>query len=477
MLKYKISHVAVGKDSFSKTSSRNLQVDTTTSYSDDIGGRSTENKNNYHDDYSKICRGEIHVRENFLTPDQVERLQKDIFQLQQQQKQTETETETETTETKTFRPSGLSNRVAGDRNEFGSSDRLTCTITPDLWKGNTNYSSMRLAVEEKLENIKMELEKALSKPNGSLELAEMYYSLSPKGSHLPRHQDERHEMTKGDKGWINETRRSISWLIYLNNHGWRGCNSSIDAKRHSQEVANDAGSGGELRAHVRKCCKGVQCGSHDGNIQVGWLRIEAENTIECDRECECEREWEREYEYEYEYEPVFLDSWVKTKVRVRNRDRDREEDGFEWQAKWQALSALYRIRTDDEQNQQNQQQQQQQQQQQPDEQNQQQQTRDYISQPFGPNSPSWPNESNLEPVEFANALALQLNVDQQSRFVGVEDIRACKIVNVVPKGGTLVLFDSATVPHEVLETQQGNRMAIAGWYHEAQQDFPEWYGS
>lgn len=402
---YKVPHGHL-KNSFSKTTSpRNRNVDT------DDSDDGMDDKN-YHHDYSKICKGQIYVREHFLTPEQVELLREDMFQLQKKQ-----------TETKTFRPSGLSNRVAGDQNKFGSSDRLTCTITPDLWKGKTNYSNMRLVVEETLEDIKVELEKRLSKPNGSLELSEMYYSLSPKGSHLPRHQDERHEMTKGTKGWINETRRSISWLIYLNEHGWGGS----DGKE-----TNVAGGGGELRAYVRSCCEGVQCGSHDGNIQVGWLRIDESSSIES----------------EAIYEPVFLDSWVKT------RNDDREEDGFEWQA----LSALYRIRTESKDEQQ-------------------QQHRDYISQPFGPNSPSWPSNPNLEPVDFASALALQLNVDHQSRFVGVEDIRACQIVDVIPKGGTLVLFDSATVPHEVLETQQGNRMAIAGWYHEPQQDFPEWYGS
>mmetsp|Transcript_56220 Transcript_56220/g.60876 ORF Transcript_56220/g.60876 Transcript_56220/m.60876 type:complete len:91 (-) Transcript_56220:20-292(-) len=50
------------------------------------------------------------------------------------------------------------------------------------------------------------------------------------------------------------------------------------------------------------------------------------------------------------------------------------------------------------------------------------------------------------------------------------------IVDIVPTGGTLVLFDSVTVPHEVLEVTQGTRLAIAGWFHERQQDYPEWYG-
>lgn len=67
-------------------------------------------------------------------------------------------------------------------------------------------------------------------------------------------------------------------------------------------------------------------------------------------------------------------------------------------------------------------------------------------------------------------------------------------VNVAPRGGTLVLFDSVTCPHEVLAVgalpsggvggtgDQGggdnahaeSRIALAGWFHEAQQPFPSW---
>ena len=171
-----------------------------------------------------------------------------------------------------FKPSGLSNRVEGDGNIFGSSDRLTCTITPDLIKGDTQLSNMRDIFEEKMEHVKHELQIAFSQshtrllpsPNNThttcsndsnefirmeendrtctvdssqtemeikkfeLELTEMYYSISPKGSFLPRHQDERHEDTKGKTGWINDTRRSISWLVYLNDDGWGGSTHNLD---------------------------------------------------------------------------------------------------------------------------------------------------------------------------------------------------------------------------------------------------------
>lgn len=37
-------------------------------------------------------------------------------------------------------------------------------------------------------------------------------------------------------------------------------------------------------------------------------------------------------------------------------------------------------------------------------------------------------------------------------------------LDVPPEGGTLVLFDSAKVPHEVLDTNS-ERLAIVGWYN------------
>ena len=41
-------------------------------------------------------------------------------------------------------------------------------------------------------------------------------------------------------------------------------------------------------------------------------------------------------------------------------------------------------------------------------------------------------------------------------------------VDILPRGGCLVLFDSATVPHEVLVTRRA-RTVLAGWYQEARE--------
>ena len=41
--------------------------------------------------------------------------------------------------------------------------------------------------------------------------------------------------------------------------------------------------------------------------------------------------------------------------------------------------------------------------------------------------------------------------------------------DVAPLGGTLVLFDSVALPHEVLATVRRERFACSGWFHEDQQ--------
>eukprot|EP00536_Pseudo-nitzschia_multiseries_P013980 jgi/Psemu1/291180/fgenesh1_pg.639_\ len=464
------------------------------------------NDGNRADEYSKIHKGEIYIQDDFLTPLEISSLREDIAQLRHKG---------------CFKPSGLSNRVEGDQNTFGSSDRLTCTITPDLFPGDKQLSNTRFKVEEKMEHLKQRLQ-SIRNPRSDLgsdlgvqheseskmRLAEMYYSISPEGSHLPRHQDERHEDTKGIKGYINETRRSISWLIYLNCDNWGSENNICTNANQKEETTtttsapsttnescngedSTTGVGGELRAYCRTCCgdEHVLCGSHEGDLQVGWLRS---NRKSCSSSPTTG---------DIEFEPVFLDSWVKTKTLTPDSDLDSNQRTAEteydneiisFSIDWQPMSALYRLRRNknfappskDE--------------------SRTRRTtslsqeyfaynytsnsvREYLSIPFGPNSPSWPSNHDLEPTEFAEALALQLErKDHQSRFVGTEDIRGgvdsggsseIKVVDVVPKGGRLVLFDSVTVPHEVLEVIKGTRLAIAGWFHEPQQEFPDWYGS
>uniref|UniRef100_A0A7S1C241 Prolyl 4-hydroxylase alpha subunit Fe(2+) 2OG dioxygenase domain-containing protein n=1 Tax=Corethron hystrix TaxID=216773 RepID=A0A7S1C241_9STRA len=445
--------------------------------------------------YSAIKKGEIFIRPDFLNPSEVSLLRNDILQLQNL-----SASSIDKSRGCYFKPSGLSNRFPGDENYFGSSDRLTCTITPDLKKGNEKYANMRSILEQKMELVRHELEQALSlstkganKNDDELELKleEMYYSISPTGSHLPRHNDERHEDTKGEKGWINETRRSISWLIYLN-YDDDNANDNID--HHPWKSFN----GGQLRAYCRKSRGSgdnshVPCGSHQENIQVGWLKQPQCVTKKESSKIVSQQIMNDNNKSTIEFEPVFLDSWIQTpmtlpknlnqkEIKDENYTDDHDKDNAKSSFNWIPMSALYRInnkrtynttvvkeggdngelggmnnKSSD---------------------------RDYLSKPFGPQSPLWPSDKNLEPTDFARALASQLSTsDHRKRFIGLEDIHIMddpsmiNIVDIVPIGGTLVMFDSVTVPHEVLEVHAGVRLAIAGWFHEKQQEFPDWYGT
>ena len=42
-----------------------------------------------------------------------------------------------------------------------------------------------------------------------------------------------------------------------------------------------------------------------------------------------------------------------------------------------------------------------------------------------------------------------------------------RIRDIPPEGGTLVLFDSVSLPHEVMPTVGRERFALSGWFHEA----------
>ena len=325
-------------------------------------------------DFAIIRRGGVCVLRDWISHTEANILRKEIGMIR---------------DSGSFKPSGLSNRRAGDQNQFGEKDRLTFTLIEDS------------PIETKLRKLCQELQDTL---NCNLELAEQYYSISPPGSFLPRHMDERHEETKGERGWFCTSRRSISWILYLTYGDWK------------------ASDGGELRLYCRETNHG-RCGANEGgDLQVGWLpTIDSESTNR-DKES---------------FDAVFLDSWQKAAI-----------DG-----EWRARSALYRL-VDGE--------------------------RDYLSDPFGPDSPNWPSEPDLKPGEFAIALSRQLkSPHDQTSFVGLEQIGDpnCITVDVAPRSGTLVLFDSATLPHEVLETQKGERMALAGWLHEAIQPFPAWYGT
>ena len=48
-------------------------------------------------------------------------------------------------------------------------------------------------------------------------------------------------------------------------------------------------------------------------------------------------------------------------------------------------------------------------------------------------------------------------------------------ITATDAAGKLLMFDSVCIPHEVLPTHAGERVAVAGWFHEAQRPFPPWF--
>ena len=179
--------------------------------------------------------------------------------------------------------------------------------------------------------------------------------------------------------------------------------------------AGGPGAGGALRAYVRDGAAGALCGSHEGNLQVAWRDLSAGGA-----------------------EPVFLDAWVQVEA-------PKDIEG----PRYLSYAALYRVVADA--------------------------TgaytqRDYIS-----------GLVEGGGAHTLDELLATLKPDEAKRFAKV-DVPAAVTqpptgmseALVPPLGGTLLLFVSVSVPHEVLATTSGVRWAMAGWLHEPSQGVPDW---
>ena len=239
---------------------------------------------------------------------------------------------------------------------------------------------------------------------------EISYTRFGPGAYLKRHVDEHHEELKGRRGWEKPTRRSISWLIYLNDHDW-----------------DPAVHGGSLRCFRRRAdlSEADRVGARDnGDLQIGWLRPTATDPTE---------------------RPVFLDG------RRPNPNGHcamylADDGGGTGGAR-------------------------------------------YISGDFHPSPALFVSGSEL--------LARRLLIDSPSlapRFHFIEPPKSAAsellrrgsstpsapfddevAVDVPPLGGTLVVFDSVSLPHEVLPAIGRERWASSGWFHEDQQEEPHFY--
>jgi len=167
-------------------------------------------------------------------------------------------------------------------------------------------------------------------------------------------------------------------------------------------------NGGELRSYPQICNVANNVGCDDGNLQIGWLKEKKTNDIVF---------------------PVFLDISRRSSVDIL---LNRDGNGIK-------LSALYIKRND---------------------------KRKYITKNFD----IIDSETGSARTDYTSFL-----FDRSNEFYRIEEIESWSAGNYptgsvvedfLPVAGSLVLFDSVSLPHEVMVTKDGNRLALAGWFHE-----------
>ena len=189
--------------------------------------------------WDRIRTGRVHVERDFIDATLAQRLRADATLLQ---------------ERGLFRPDGLSRLgEAKERQGFNRGDRQTYA---GGWEASEGDSAARRLLAGKLAALRREAALALRRPSMGRAGAvadERSYNWYEPGASLRRHGDEFHEETKGPKGWLLPTRRSLTWLLYLNKE-WR------------------ADEGGALRAYERaRPCDHAVGATDDGDVQVGWV--------------------------------------------------------------------------------------------------------------------------------------------------------------------------------------------------------------
>lgn len=303
-----------------------------------------------------------------------------------------------------FQKKGLSNTATV--NKFDN--KLDRAICPVPWFAQAMEETDKREIPSIIRKLQLSLSQTLNRPTiADTTIAhECYYSKSEVGSRLPRHMDERHEELKGAKGWLGTSRRSLSWLIYLSDpREW-------DLKEN----------GGALRTFPQTNTIESDA-THKGNLQVGWLVHSSQSS-----------------------KPVYLDSFYPAAIRIDTQGSMSSET--------EPHCVLYSV--DD------------------------QGTKELLTRP-------WLMEQlhGITVPEFLKAYAQQDSKDESPilfvnskmarQFTLLEDRQAweegnipkgSEIVDISPLRGSLVVFDSVKLPHQVQLIHSGTRLALAGWFHE-----------
>lgn len=201
---------------------------------------------------NSLSRGQVVVIENFIDPSLVSELREDAINLSSKG---------------LFRASGLTNTAIEEQRFTSVSDRsiLALDLSSRL---RTDRDSRTLGgnvkARERLADIVLNVASNLAGPlkrptlNDRTLDHEAGYSIYQPGASLKRHMDEFHEEFKR-KGWIVSSRRSVSWLVYLNSPSW-------DTQRN----------GGTLRIYTMPESEvqvgygfpAASVGAHEQNLQV-----------------------------------------------------------------------------------------------------------------------------------------------------------------------------------------------------------------
>ena len=231
---------------------------------------------------------------------------------------------------------------------------------------------------------------------------ELSYTRFGPGAYLKRHTDEHHEELKGKAGWAKPTRRSLSWLVYLNEPDW---DSSKD--------------GGCLRTYPQLNPSHTPVGSRQGDLQIGWLLPTRMDPVQ---------------------RPVFLDG----RRQGESGNCALYMDGIQDSSQKVYLTANFRA-----------------------------DPYLFLSTDWAIQHiliKNWELGDRFRYVEPPKSKLTELVSSQgaANNHKGIEGV-----LDISPTGGTLVLFDSVALPHEVLATLERDRWAISGWFHEAQQEIPQ----
>ena len=350
--------------------------------------------------YPTIAEGKIAVIPNFIPQNEVNLLRTDAQNLWDQGK---------------FSTDALAGY--GSTGKFDPTKDRAVLRLPQ-WKNSEsgNYQN-RLRFGDLMGKVRSELAYNLNRPNldltnsvsttryghGSTEIS--YTRFGP-GAFLKRHVDEHHEELKGIDGWSKPTRRSLSWLIYLNDADWDGRKD-----------------GGQLRCFQRQDRPNGRIGAtFNGDLQVGWLSVTP---------------------FDPKERPVYLDG----------KKHDHGD------------CAMYYLNDDN--------------------------SKQYITKAFQTQPIMYVAGSELlvkktllsDRKDIADRFHLIeppkakftdiLKGDKKYSGWGEDALIGEGLEDVDPRGGTLVLFDSVSLPHEVLATKTKARWACSGWMHEDQQAVQE----